>query len=91
MCVDRFHIISLFLSNPCNPSTLCKEAFVNFVCPTDIPQPPFAWKYYRLCMVTKSISLHNLIVLGLEDTLGLAYLGAPPLECGVLSVIAFIT
>jgi len=47
MCVDRFHIVSLFLSNPCTPSTLSKEAFVYFVCPTEIPQPPFAWKYYR--------------------------------------------
>jgi len=46
MCVDRFHIVSLFLSNPCTPSTLCKETFVYFVCPTEIPQPPFAWKYY---------------------------------------------
>jgi len=48
MCVDRFHIVSLFLSNPCTPSTLSKEAFVYFVCPgpTEIPQPPFAWKYY---------------------------------------------
>jgi len=27
MCVDRFHIVSLFLSNPCTPSTLSKEAF----------------------------------------------------------------
>jgi len=47
MCVDRFHIVSLFLSNPCTPSTLSKEAFVYFVCPTEIPQPPFAWKYYE--------------------------------------------
>ena len=46
MCVDRFYIVSLFLSNPCTPSTLSKEAFVYFVCPTEIPQPPFAWKYY---------------------------------------------
>jgi len=46
MCMDRFHIVSLFLSNPYNPSTLSKEAFVYFVCPTEIPQPPFAWKYY---------------------------------------------
>ena len=46
MCVDRFHIVSLFLSNTCTPSTLFKEAFVYFVCPTEIPQPPFAWKYY---------------------------------------------
>jgi len=46
--LDRFHIVSLFLSNPCTPSTLSKEAFVYFVlCPTEIPQPPFAWKYYR--------------------------------------------
>ena len=28
MCVDRFHIVFLFLSNPCTPSTLGKEAFV---------------------------------------------------------------
>ena len=48
MCVDRFNIASLFLSNPCTPSTLSKEAFVYFVCPTEIPQPPFAWKYYCL-------------------------------------------
>jgi len=47
MCVDRFHIVSLFLSNLCTPSTLSKEAFVYFVCHTEIPQPPFAWKYYR--------------------------------------------
>ena len=46
MCVDRFHIASLFLSNPCTPSTLSKEVFVYFVCPTEIPQPPCAWKYY---------------------------------------------
>ena len=25
-----------------------KEVFVYFVCPTEIPQPPFAWKYYLL-------------------------------------------
>ena len=41
--------LSLFLSNSCTPSTLCKEAFVYFVCPTEIPQPPFAWKYYHPC------------------------------------------
>ena len=46
MVVDRFHIVSLFLSNPCTPNTLSQEAFVYFVCPTKIPQPPFAWKYY---------------------------------------------
>ena len=45
MCVDRFHIVSLFLSNPCTPFTLSKEALVYFVCPTEIPQPPSAWKY----------------------------------------------
>jgi len=50
MRVDRDHIVSLFLSNPCTPSTLSKEAFVYFVCPTEIPQPPFAWKYYTLNM-----------------------------------------
>ena len=43
MGVDRFHTVCLFLSSPC---TLSKEAFVYFVCPTEIPQPPFAWKYY---------------------------------------------
>jgi len=48
MCVDCFHIVSLFLSNPCTPS---KEAFVYFVCPTEIPQPPFAWKYYDVKLV----------------------------------------
>jgi len=47
MCVDRFHIVSLFLSNPCTPSTLSKEAFMYSVCPTEIPQPPFSWKYYE--------------------------------------------
>ena len=49
MCVDHFHIVSPFLSHPCTPSTLSKEAFVYFVCPTEIPQPPgpFAWKYYH--------------------------------------------
>jgi len=46
MCADCFHIVSLFLSNPCTPSTLSMEAFVYFVCHTEIPQPPFAWKYY---------------------------------------------
>jgi len=46
MFVDRFHIVFLFLSNPCTPSSLSKEAFVYFVCPTEIPQPPFTWKYY---------------------------------------------
>jgi len=45
MCVDRLHIVSLFLSNPCTTSTLSKEAFVYFVCHTEIPQPPFPWKY----------------------------------------------
>ena len=45
MYVDRFNIFSLFLSNPCTPSTLSKDAFVYFVCPTKIPQPPFAWKH----------------------------------------------
>ena len=53
MCVDRFHIVSLFLSNPCTPSTLSKEAFVYFVCPTEIPQPPFAWKYYRRSQISR--------------------------------------
>ena len=33
MCVDRFHSVSFFLSNPCTSSTLSKEAFVYFVCP----------------------------------------------------------
>jgi len=47
MCVDRFHIVSLFLSNPCTPSNLSKEVFVYFVCPTEITQPAFAWKYYQ--------------------------------------------
>jgi len=47
MGVDRFHIVSLFLSRPCTPSTLSQEALVYFVCPTKIPQPPFAWKYYH--------------------------------------------
>jgi len=46
MCVDCFHIVCLFLSNPCTPSILSKEAFVYFVCPIQIPQPPFAWRYY---------------------------------------------
>ena len=46
MGLHRFHIVSLFLSNPYIPSTLSKEAFVIFVCPTEIPQPPFAWKYF---------------------------------------------
>jgi len=45
MGVDRFHIVFLFLSSPC---TLSKEAFVYFVCPTEIPQLPFAWKYYDI-------------------------------------------
>jgi len=45
MCVDCFQIVSLFLSNPCTPSTLSNEAFVYFVCLTENPQPPFAWKY----------------------------------------------
>jgi len=46
MCVHRFHIVSLFFSNPCTSSTLSKEAFVYFVYPTEIPQPHFVWKYY---------------------------------------------
>jgi len=46
MSVDRFHLVSLFISNPCTPSTLSKEAFVYCVCPTEFPQAPFAWKYY---------------------------------------------
>ena len=41
MCVDGFNIVSLFLSNPCISSTLSKEAFVYFMCPTKIQQPPF--------------------------------------------------
>lgn len=56
MCVDRFHIVSLFLSNPCTPSTLSKEAFVYFVCPTEIPQPPFAWKYYLSLSLVRALS-----------------------------------
>ena len=56
MCVDRFHIVSLFLSNPCTPSTLSKEAFVYFVCPTRIPQPPFAWKYYLSLSLVRALS-----------------------------------
>jgi len=59
MCVDRLHIVSLFLSNPCTPSTLSKEAF----CPTEIPQPPFEWKYYHSLM-TRYPSL----VLGIWST-----------------------
>ena len=55
MCVDRFHV-SLFLSNPCTPSTLSKEAFVYFVCPTRIPQPPFAWKYYLSLSLVRALS-----------------------------------
>jgi len=31
------------------PSTLTNEAFVYFVYPTEIPEPPLAWKYY-LCV-----------------------------------------
>ena len=46
MGVNRVHIVSLLLFNLCVPSTLSKESFVNFVCPTEIPQLPFAWKYY---------------------------------------------
>jgi len=64
MCVDRFHIVSLFLYNPCTPSTLSKEAFVYFVCPAEIPQPPFAWKYYHvgswypcICLVSLNLVL----------------------------------
>jgi len=45
MGVDRVHVVSLFLSNPSTPSTLSKKLFVYFVCPTEIPQTPFAWKY----------------------------------------------
>ena len=56
MCVDRFHIVSLFLSNPCTPSTLSKEAFVYFVCPTEIPQPPFAWKCYLSLSLVRALS-----------------------------------
>jgi hypothetical protein len=66
MCVDHFHIVSLFLSNPCTPSTLSKEAFVYFVCPTEIPQPPFAWNYYTHC-VTIHHSLSPMIKLGIHD------------------------
>ena len=47
MCVDRFHIVSLFLSNHCTPSNLSKEVFMYFVCPAEITQPAFAWKNYQ--------------------------------------------
>jgi len=57
MCVKCFHIVYLFLSNPCTPSTLSKEAFVYFVCPTEITQPPFAWKYYLLFSYSFFLSL----------------------------------
>jgi len=40
MCVDCFHIVSLFLSNPCTPGTLSKEAFVYFVCLTKFHNLP---------------------------------------------------
>ena len=63
MCVNCFHIVSLFLSNPCTPSTLSKEAFVYFVCPTEIPQPPFAWKYYESLNGAQSLGLKPLHLL----------------------------
>jgi len=46
MSVDRVHVVSLLLFNLCATSTLSKESLVYFVCPTEIPQLPFAWKYY---------------------------------------------
>jgi len=52
-----FHIVSLLLSNPCTPSTLSKEAYAYFVCPTEIPQPPFAWKYYTSSKCCWSLGL----------------------------------
>ena len=45
-CVWTVSTLFLFFSNTCTPSTLSKEVFVYFVCPTEIPQPPFSWKYY---------------------------------------------
>ena len=56
MCVDCFHIVSLFLSNPCTPSTLGKEAFVYFVCPTKFLQPPFAWTYHLSLSLVRALS-----------------------------------
>jgi len=50
MCLNRFHIVFLFLSDHCTPNTLSKEAFEYFVCPTEIPQPPFAWNI--ICVPT---------------------------------------
>jgi len=41
--VSSLSLSSFF--NLCTPSTLSKESFVYFVCPTEIPQLPFAWKY----------------------------------------------
>jgi len=46
------------VSIPCTPSTLSQEAFVYFVCPTEIPQPPFEWKYYR-CVRRPIINVHQ--------------------------------
>jgi len=46
MGVDRSHIFSLFLFQTMYSQYSSKEAFVYFVCPTEIPQPPFASKYY---------------------------------------------
>jgi len=48
MHVDHAHVVSPFLSNPFTSSTSNQESFVCFVFPTEIPQPPFAWKYYLL-------------------------------------------
>jgi len=56
MCVDCFHIVSLFLSNPCTPSTLCNQAIVYFVSPTEIAQLPFARKYYGDLRTTQFVT-----------------------------------
>jgi len=53
MEVDRVHVVSIFLSDLCSPSTpstLSLESLVYFVCPTKIPQLPFAWNYDFNCI-----------------------------------------
>ena len=51
MYVDHIHVVFPFLSNSCASSTPSQESFVCFVCPTEIAQLSFAWKYYLpLCM-----------------------------------------
>jgi len=62
--VNRLLISKLFMSikiDVCGPFPHCLSVpfqLVYLVCPTEIPQPPFAWKYYKSNVVWEIIPNH---------------------------------